>query len=428
LGWYISNPSLNTVVSSDPRTPRSAASDGCEDSLRVSEVAQGYLSDLNKRSLLSPPLTRIARSSRVVERTRQWFVRKTRELVQEHWDVALFDVLFGSVKAFGIYPALYFAGLTWTIPIMEYAPLNTQLWTAGYLFGRRQILSKLGERRYGHSLNEMDAFRDRVLQIHPRDARRIHRFRHNDVEWTVRIGRSRAAEWVRSWRGLARDPNVVLQSELRRVISDGEFLFRANELRNNAYLYEQILIKKILSAPDTRFELLDRLERETPLETSADRALLATIGESPIPSYTRVIEQGNSLTETLRENLGSSFSATSLALRWINWSYQRKIYGLLADQERLAYRLIADLLDGKAVSDSDYRRRIFERRSEIETWIGRATRFGDRAKTVVSKREGHVAAGEAIAEARAFGRPVWLARIALRASPSARRARRKAET
>ncbi len=105
--------------------------DASEDARRVTEVAEGYLADLNKRSRAAPPLSRVGRALRVVERSRQWFVRKTRELVQDHWDLGLFDVLFGSVKAFGIYPALYFAGLTWTIPIAEYAPLNTQLWTAG---------------------------------------------------------------------------------------------------------------------------------------------------------------------------------------------------------------------------------------------------------------------------------------------------------
>jgi hypothetical protein len=396
--------------------------DASEDARRVIEVAEGYLADLNKRSRAAPPLSRVGRSLRVVERSRQWFVRKTRELVQDHWDVGLFDVLFGSVKAFGIYPALYFAGLTWAIPIAEYAPLNTQLWTAGYLFGRRQILSKLGERHYGHSLNRMDEFRDRALRIQPRDARRIHRFEHAGVERAVRIGRSSAAEWIRRLRGLPREPNVVLQKELRRMVPDQEFLFHANELRNNATLYEAILIRKILSTPEGRPALLNRLHPEEPLGTSADRKLLAAVGESPAPTYTRVIEQGNSLTDALAENLGSSFSATSLALRWINWSYQRKIYSLLAEQERLAYRLIADVLDGRPVDESIYLGRIRERRAEIEMWIGRATRFGDRAKSVVSRREGHGVARQGIEDARSVERRVRLARIALRFSRSAPRA------
>ena len=366
---------------------------------------------------------RFGRFLRSVERTRQWFVRKTRELIQENWDVGLFDVLFGSLKAFGIYPALYFAGLTWTIPIMEYAPLNTQLWTAGYLFGRRQLLSRLGRRRYGHGLNEMDAFRDRVLRIRPTDARRIHRFRQGGTEWTVRLGRSRATSWMRSWRGLVREPNVVLQTELRKMVPDGEFLFHANELRSNPYLYEEILIQKILSAPGPRSNLLDRLELEGPLERAADRALLATLGESPIPTYARVIEQGNSLTRRLARSLGSSFSATSLALRWINWTYQRKIYRLLAESDRQGYRLIADLLDGRAIAHSDCPARIAALRAEIETWIGRATRFGDRAKGVSYKWEGHGVARVGIEEARSVGCPVRLARIALWLSPSRRRAR-----
>jgi hypothetical protein len=114
-----------------------------------------------------------------------------------------------------------------------------------------------------------------------------------------------------------------------------------------------------------------------------------------------------------------------LALRWINWSYQRKIYGLLAEQEHLAYRLIADRLDGRAIDASDYPGEIRANRAEIETWLGRATRFGDQAKIVNSKQQGHAVAREGIAQARALGRRVRLARLALRASPSARRAERE---
>ena len=55
-------------------------------------------------------------------------------------------------------------------------------------------------------------------------------------------------------------------------------------------------------------------------------------------------------------------------------------------------------------------------------WIGRATRFGDRAKTVVSRREGHGVARQGIEEARSVERRVRLARIALRFSRSAPRA------
>ena len=366
----------------------------------------------------------MGRALRVVERSRQWFARKGKELIQDHWDLGLFDIAFGSAKVFGIYPALYFAGLTWTIPIMEYGPLNTQLWTAGYLFSRRQILSKLGERRYGRSLNEMDDLRDHALRIHPRDARRIHRFEYEGVNRTIRIGRSRVFDWIRRLRGLSRESNVVLQSELRAMISDKEFLFQANQLRNNPFLFEEIAIKKILSTSEDRPKLLNRLAPEEPLEDARDRKLFATVGDSLIPAYARVIEQGDSLTQALRRNLGSSFSATSLSLRWVNWSYQRTIYRMLAGLERLSYQLLAEILDGRCIDGSDYVPRICERRAEIQTWIDRATGFGERAKRVLSKPQGHGLAQDGIREAQTVGLPVRLARIALRLSASARKARR----
>ena len=113
---------------------------------RLAEQSFAAFEEKSRRTLVP---TRSGRWLRALELARQWTVRKVRELFQEHWDIGLFDVLFGSIKAFGIYPALYFAGLAWTIPLMEYAPLNTQLWTAGYLCARGQILSQLGRRRSG---------------------------------------------------------------------------------------------------------------------------------------------------------------------------------------------------------------------------------------------------------------------------------------
>ena len=44
------------------------------------------------------------------------------------------------------------------------------------------------------------------------------------------------------------------------------FLFQANPLRSNAYLYEEVLLKKILATPEDRPKLLACLEPEAPLQ------------------------------------------------------------------------------------------------------------------------------------------------------------------
>lgn len=396
----------------------SRTADPSTDARCLSEIAEGYLVELQRQSRLAPEPAR--RASRFFRQSGQWLMRKTKELIQDHWDIGVFDIAFGSVKAFGVYPALYFAGLTWTIPIMEYAPLNTQLWTAGYLSLRRNLLSQIGKRRYGHSLNRMDELRDRALRIWPRDARHIHRFEFDGVERMLRIRRSRFSAWRRWLRKQGPEPNVLLRSELRRMISDPEFLFCANPLRNNAYLYQEIAIKKILATPEDRSRLLSRLTPEEPLRTARDRRLLATIGETLIPSYARVIEQGDALTASLRRNLDSGFSLTSLALRWINWSYQRTIYRKMGELQVLHYRLLADLLDGRSISESEHPPRIRRQRTEIQVWLERATRFGDRVKRVSSKRHAHELIERGIVDARSLGLPVRLARAARRLSPSRR--------
>jgi hypothetical protein len=388
------------------------------------QVAVRTLAELNEKSRRAAPPGRAGRLLRGLELARQWVVRKLRELFQEHWDIGLFDVAFGSVKAFGVYPALYFAGLAWTIPLMEYAPLNTQLWTAGYLFARGQILSQLGRRQYGHSLNQLNELRDRVLRIRPRDARSIHRLALDEGERCVRVRRNRFRTWLERLRRQAPDPNVLLQSELRAMISDRDFLFQANELRSNAYLYEEILLQKILSTPKGRAALLARLTPEAPLEGDA-RQLLAAIGETPAPTRARAIEQGESLTAALRERLGSGFSATVLALRWISWSHQRRIYRELTQLEALEYRLLADLLEGETVDGSRHLAPIREKREEIESWLDRAARFCERAKRVSSESQARQLLEDAIPEARESGLTVRLARAARWLSPSAATAQRR---
>ena len=100
---------------------------------------------------------------------------------------------------------------------------------------------------------------------------------------------------------------------------------------------------------------------------------------------------------------------------------------MLAELDRLVYRLLADLLDGRSIEDSEYLPRIREQRAEIQTYIGRATRFGERGKRVLSKAQGRQLAREGIREARSVGLRARLARIALRLSLSARKARRNGE-
>jgi hypothetical protein len=390
----------------------------------LSRLVERTLAELNQKTRRAGTPARVGRLLRGLELARQWTVRKVRELFQEHWDIGLFDVAFGSIKAFGIYPALYFAGLAWTIPVMEYVPLNTQLWTAGYLFARGQILSQLGRWRYGYTLNQLDELRDLALRIQPRDARSIHRFTLDAGERCVRIRRSRFRAWLDRLRGRAPEPNVLLQSELRAMISDREFLFQANPLRSNAYLYEEILLQKILSAPADRPRLLARLRPEAPLQGEA-RQLLGAIGETSVPTRARVIEQGERLTAGLRERLGSGFSATVLALRWIHWSHRCRIYRKLAELEALEYQLLADLLEGEMVERSRHLPPIRQKQAEIEAWIDRGAAFVARASGAASRAKAHQLIDSAIEEAQRMGLPVRLPRTACWLIPETRAAQRR---
>lgn len=377
----------------------------------LSGIARQYVLTLNRASRRAPSPTRLRAFVRILERARQCVVRHVRQILQEHWDVVVFDLAFGSLKAFGVYPALYLMGLAWMIPLAEYAPLNTQLWTAGYLFGRRELLSQLGKRRYGHTLNAMDAFRDRALGTHPRDARRIHHFWYAGQSWTVRIRSHRFVDWLRRARGLARERNVLLPAELRGMISNREFLFQANDLRNNPYLYEEVAIWKILTVPEDRPKLLGALVPENPAPVSGEGRLVREMGEARAPVNARVIEIGDSSAASVRRHLGS-FSATSLALRFLGWAHQRATYRQLAELDSLEYRLLADLLDAEWSSAREGMSAIRCKQRQIDTSISLLERFAEQARRVRSKAQGLWLLRCWIPEARSAGLRVRLAQLA----------------
>ena len=82
---------------------------------RLASLARLYAAEIERNGQGRRSATGARRIARGVVRARQWLVRKVREIARDHWDVGVFDLLFGSVKAFGIYPALFFAGLSLSI-------------------------------------------------------------------------------------------------------------------------------------------------------------------------------------------------------------------------------------------------------------------------------------------------------------------------
>jgi hypothetical protein len=386
----------------------------------LEQAARRIAADLAQASLDAPRPTRLRRLLRCFALAWQVVARKAKTLVREHWDIGLFDVLFGSLKAFGVYPALYFAGLAWTIPIMEYVPLNTQLWTAGYLATRGHILSEIGRRRYGHSLKQLDALRDVLLRIHPQDARHVHSFSLGGTRRILRIRRSRIRNWLARWRGRGPEAGVVLQSELRRMVRDPEFLFRANPLRANPYLYEQVLLAQLLATPQAHARLLASSAPEEPLEGEG-RALRAALGELHVPILARLAEQADALAAAQPARLG----ATAACLRWVHASLRRAVRRRLRGLADLEYRLLAEIAKGGSVAASPQLAALRSEQALLRAEIDRAARLVERAKAVGCGPEAERLARGALADARAHGLAARRAHLAARLAarlPAAQRA------
>ena len=378
--------------------------------MHLAHTAQGHAAALRRGSRNGRPPGSVVQLARLLVCAWQAIARGVRRIAQEHWDVGLFDVAFGSLKAFGVYPALYFAGFAWTIPLLEYAPLNTQLWTGAYLFARDQILSQLGRRRYGHSLRRLDALRDAALGIDPRDVRSIHRFHHGGVSWTVRVRRSRLRAWLHRVRGRAPERNVVCASALRRMLSDTEFLYRANRFRGNPWLYEEILLAEILDKPDDRAKLLGVLTPEEPV-AEATEELLALIRETPEATRARVFEQGDALGRTLRGRHGAGLSMAARALVHLHGAYRREVDRRMTALDELEYRLLAERLDDAVATASDWMPDLQCKRAELRGWVELAERFALRAGRVTTHAQARTLLEKSIAQARSLGLRVRCAQI-----------------
>jgi len=369
-----------------------------------------------RESRAAGPSERVLRR---LELLRQAIVRKGREIIQEHWDIGLFDVGFGSLKAFLIYPTLFFADLGWWIPVAEVGPLNTQIWTAGYLLLRGEWLSYRGIRRYGRPLKVLDAHRNECLALRPPDASGIHRFEWNDRRFVLRVRRNPVRHaWERLREGhTAR--NVLLQRELRALVGEA-FNFEVNPHRNNAPLYERILLSRILAQSNARERLLARLSPEPELGEEG-RALRERIGEQGTElAVARVVAAGDRLVTALRQSLGTGFSATAMSLRWIHWSYQRHIYRLLAEEGRAAYMLLSSRLgtEEPGVERGAALRQLARLQAESGPWIAAMERFGAEASAARGELEVRDVVSAGIRDARERGLSVRLAGLARAVSPT----------
>jgi len=399
------------------------------DAEHIARHATGLAARLRRRARAARPPGGPARLGRIALGVRRALLRHLRAVFREHWDVGLFDLAFGCVKAFGVYPALYFAGLAWTIPLMEYAPLNTQLWTAGYLIARRKLASARGRLRFGHSLERLDALRDRSLgvDVSSRDARTVHRFAGPDGPRQVRVRRSRLRGWWERVRGRRAAPGLVEQRELRRMLGDPELRFRTDALRANPYLYERVLLEAILADPAARPALLERAVAPPRLEGPAAE-LAALVGDGPEPVRARLELERDRLARLLRRRLsrrpsGRLGGAASLApfampivvafgLRALHAAWRRAAHRGLAELRELEYRLLADLAEGIAPSASPRAGVLRARRGALRADLERATALVERAEQVRSVAEARRLLAAGLAEARAAGLPARRAHLA----------------
>jgi hypothetical protein len=382
------------------------------DAEHVDRLASGLLADLERQSRAAPPASGLGWVRRWVQRAFQAVVRKGRQVVREHWDLGVFDVSFGSLKAFGVYPALYRAGLAWTIPIMEGLPLNTQLWTAGYLVVRRHLLSALGSWRYGYSLERLDALRRQLLDLTIRPSGTEHVFCWQGARHSLWVRRNR---WLCLWerlRGKRPVPGAIAATDLRRMVSDAGFLHHANGLRGNAFLYERILIQKILASNEDRPRLL-----ALSVPTAAQRAdRLSEALRDVEPIRARLDAEQDLLAATLRRSFGGAIRASTAGLRWLYAAHRSLIRRRLGELREVEYRLLAQRAAGNSIEASPFLEEIEAMRDEIRSHLDRASRLVHAVARVRSEGAAERLLRAGLRQARSCGLEARRAHLAERCS------------
>jgi hypothetical protein len=379
------------------------------DAQHVTRLARERTAELGAAAAGARPPKGLGRLARTLKRLRLGLARHVRSLVRDHWDLGLFDLAFGSLKAFGLYPALFFAGLAWTIPLLEYAPLNTQLWTAGYLLARRKLLSAAGRVRYGRSGEELDALRTRLLRSAPSEGHALHRFCLDGAEHALRVRRSRLAAWWDRVRGRTPAPGTILQSQLREMLANEELCFRAEPLRSNAYLYERVLIETLLKTDAGRARLAT-----ASIAAGDDDPELSALLPDPEPTRARLDAEGDRLRAVLAARLGSAESLVARGLAWLHAGHRRGIRRRLGELRDLEYRLLAALAGGEEAEGSGLAETIRQQRRGLGAQLGRASRLVARASLLRSKTAALRLLHVGLREARACGLGVHRAGLALR--------------
>jgi hypothetical protein len=170
------------------------------------------------------------------------------------------------------------------------------------------------------------------------------------------------------------------------MLSDAEFRYRAGSLRGNSYLYEEVLVRKLLATAADRGKLLAVAEPAARL-CEEGAALARWLDESRAPTRARLLEQADSLARALRRCAASCPWPTRLALRWLHASHRRAIHRALTQLGDLEYRLLAELQSGGSLASSRHVEAIAVKRAEIAARVECADRFARRAKGVSSRAQ-----------------------------------------
>lgn len=354
----------------------------------------------------------LARTARRLAHLPGGVARRIARLAREHGDVAVFDVAFGSLKAFGVYPALCLAGLAWTLPLMEYAPLNTQLWTAGYLLVRRRLRSLWGRWRYGVPLARMDALRALHLGCGPDDTVGVHEIPTGPgVPLRVRVERGRWRDRWRRWRGRPPRPDALALRELEALVGDPAWCALARRLADDPWLHERALLERIVADPEGRAALRRRLP-PGPAPDTETRRWRAVLRPSDAPLRTVLREEARALREALARALGPGPSAARLCLRALHRVAQRNVHAAQAAIRDGEYRWIAARLAGDAPGAARAAEACAAGREALRGALARSRALASRAAAVRSGEAGARLVEAELREARARGARCTRARLA----------------
>ncbi len=304
-----------------------------------------------------------------IKKIKYKFVNPIKTALFRYPDAIVFATLYKIMKSAVLYPLLIYNGNAHLIPSVGMILLNADLWMGVYILVRNQIVNIFGRLKFGHSLDKLHKVRDAILQVEQSRHLSFHQIVVGgnivtiDVKKDVFLDRFKKIEKKVFNQGVTVD-------QLEELVGDEKFIKKAIEYKGKPYIYNEILLSKILHDQDKTLRLTKLIAPKNMID---DNLMIqkyiknSRLYIEKISSYLIGFDEG--LNNKIKTDLGIRIIHAHpevLSLKYQLWRYRRIVNKEIASLRVAEFELLASYLDGKNVNLTLFDKRLANSKKYIE--------------------------------------------------------------